>query len=188
MGYESGNLDELVAAAQSARIEMRQTGIASVMFTDVVDSTALASALGDTAWSKVVKDHLARITTEVSQAGGQLVKTLGDGTLSTFPSASGAMKAAQSIHRTFAAQATEPRLRVRIGIHTGDVVQSDGDFRGSVVNKAARVAAMATPDEIRVSEATRVMVGTAPEFEFTDPVHVPLKGLDGEHLIHRLGW
>mgnify|MGYP003624408038 FL=1 len=107
--------------------------------------------------------------------GWSIGQDIGDGTLSAFSSASGAMKAALSIHRTFAAQDTDPRLRVRIGIHTGDVVQSGGEFLGGVVNKTARVAATTTPDEIRVSKATRVMVGTAPEFAFTD-------------LVHRLKW
>jgi class 3 adenylate cyclase len=188
MGYTSRSLEDLAAAAQTQQVDIGQTGIASVMFTDIVGSTALAETMGDAAWSRTVSNHLAQITTKVEAVGGTLIKTLGDGTLSTYPSASAALGAAKAIQLAVAASTSEPHLCIRIGVHTGDVVQSDGDFVGSVMNKAARVAAMAAPDEIRVSEATRVMVGTAPGLVFTDPVQVPLKGLDGEHLIHRMEW
>jgi adenylate cyclase len=188
MGYDSPNLENLAAAAQSEAIDLGRTGIASVMFTDIVDSTALAAATGDRKWSRIVTDHVADITHAVEDAGGTLVKSLGDGTLSTFGSASGAMAAAKAIMHSAAARNSEPHLRLRIGIHTGDVVEAKGDFLGSVVNKAARVAAAAHPDEIRVSDATRAMIGGQANFTFGDAISVPLKGLEGEHLIYRLDW
>ncbi|WP_299623127.1 adenylate/guanylate cyclase domain-containing protein [uncultured Tateyamaria sp.] len=188
MGYEARNLEELAAAAQSPSFDLGRTGIATVMFTDIVDSTALAAAIGDTAWSGTVTTHLNDITSCVQGSDGTLVKTLGDGTLSTFSSAQAAMIAAKSIMERACSTLQEPYLRVRIGLHTGDVVEAKGDYLGSVVNKAARVAAMAAPDEIRVSDATRAMIGGSTGFEFTDPVSVPLKGLEGEHVIYRLSW
>lgn len=188
LGYESRGFDELLEAALAAPTGMVQTGIASVMFTDIADSSALAEALGDDTWSTVVRGHLALVSRLIEEAGGSLVKSLGDGTLSAFPSVSAALKAAILIQRENAALAAEPNLRLRVGIHTGDVVQTDDDFFGTVVNKAARVAAAAAPDDIRVSEATRVMVGGNKEFTFSDPASVPLKGLEGEHVIHRLEW
>jgi len=184
MGYDSPDLENLAAAAQSEAIDLGRTGIASVMFTDIVDSTALAAATGDRKWSRIVAD----ITHAVEDAGGTLVKSLGDGTLSTFGSASGAMAAAKAIMQRAAARNSEPHLRLRIGIHTGDVVEAKGDFLGSVVNKAARVAAAALSDEIRVSDATRAMIGGQASFTFGDAISVPLKGLEGEHLIYRLDW
>lgn len=66
--------------------------------------------------------------------------------------------------------------------------QAGDDFFGTVINKAARVAAMAGPDEIDLSDATRVMVGTGTDFTFFEPVAVTLKGLEGEHRIYRLDW
>lgn len=188
MGYELRRLEDLLEAARSAEAEITQTGIASVMFTDIADSTALTSAIGDSRWSEIIKNHLGDVTQEIEKARGTLIKSLGDGTLSTFSSAGAAMRAAIAIQNHLAQQTDEPRLCLRIGIHTGDVVQSGDDFVGTVVNKAARVAAMAEPGMIRVSEATRAMVGDTKEFCFANPVEVPLKGLTGEHLIHYLEW
>ncbi|MEW9917998.1 adenylate/guanylate cyclase domain-containing protein [Marimonas sp. MJW-29] len=188
MGYELSRFEDLLDAARAEEIEITQTGIASVMFTDIVDSTALASAVGDARWHRIVTAHIGQITALVQAEGGTLVKSLGDGTLATFSSAAAAMRAAIGIQRTMADQSDEPKLRIRVGIHTGDVIQKDGDFVGTVVNKAARVAGMTEPGNIRVSEATRVMVGDATGFTFTDPIETPLKGLEGEHLVHSLKW
>ncbi len=188
MGYTSPDLEKLAAAVHGTGVDLGRTGIASVMFTDIVDSTALAAATGDAKWSRIVTDHVATLTECVTGLGGTFVKSLGDGTLSTFASAASAMRAAQTIMTTMAASTSEPRLRLRIGIHTGDVVETDGDFLGSVVNKAARVAAFAAPDEIRVSDATRAMIGGSGDFAFADAVSATLKGLDGEHVLYRLEW
>ncbi len=188
MGYESVNLEMLVDAATQDRLELGQTGIASVMFTDIADSTALAAATGDQRWSRLVTAHFNELRAHVEAHGGTMVKSLGDGTLSTFPSASAAMQAAIAIMQALDAQENEPRLTVRIGIHTGDVVEAGDDFLGTVVNKAARVAAAAAPGEIRVSDATRIMVGASPSFAFSDPVEVPLKGLEGLHSLQSLQW
>lgn len=188
LGYESRGFEDLLEAAMAAPSGLAQTGIASVMFTDIADSSSLAETLGDTKWSDVVRSHLALVSRLIEETGGSLVKSLGDGTLSAFPSVSAALRAAILIQHENAMLGQEPNLRLRVGIHTGDVVQTDDDFFGTVVNKAARVAAAAAPGDIRVSEATRVMVGGNKEFGFTDAASVPLKGLDGEHLIHRLEW
>ncbi|MBO9449246.1 nuclear transport factor 2 family protein [Tropicibacter sp. R16_0] len=188
MGYTSRSIEELTASLQSEALELGHTGIASVMFTDIVDSTALAAATGDATWSSIVQTHMAEIGEAITAHGGTLVKSLGDGTLSSFSSASAALNAATRIQQGMQDQAQEPHLRVRIGIHTGDVVERDGDYIGTVVNTAARVAAAAAPEEIRVSDPTRAMVGGNADFAFGDPVSVQLKGLAGEHLIHKLEW
>ena len=190
MGYDTSRFEAFLVSGDDDNLALRmgQTGIASVMFTDIADSTTLAEAMGDTAWNRVIQSHLAEIDDVTGAAGGKLVKSLGDGTLCSFPSAGAALRAAQTIQRQTAGRATEPALRLRIGVHTGDVVQADGDYVGTVVNKAARVAALAAPLEIRVSDATRAMVGGAAEFEFFDQTTVPLKGLAGEHVVFQLGW
>ena len=188
MGYELHSFDDLMAAARSAEADIAQTGIASVMFTDIVDSTAIAATIGDARWSRILSAHIDVTAGAIEAEGGMLIKSLGDGTLSTFASAGAAMRAATAIQQAMEDQSEEPKLAVRIGIHTGDVVQSGGDFVGTVVNKAARVAAVAEPGRIRVSDATRVMVGEADGFTFTDPREVPLKGLQGDHVIYCLDW
>lgn len=186
MGFEARSFDDLMTAAAAATPNIPRSGMASVMFTDIADSTALAQTLGDARWTSSVEKHLNLIGGVITSSGGQLVKSLGDGTMSTFTSAAASLTAAQLIQQAVAAEPSEPRLRTRIGVHTGDVVQAENDFFGTVVNKAARIAAIAAPDEIRVSDATRIMVGGALEFEFSDPATIPLKGLQGDHLIYRL--
>jgi adenylate cyclase len=186
MGYEARSFDELIAAAEATEPTIPKSGMASVMFTDIADSTALAQALGDENWTASIERHLDLVGEIIAKSGGNLVKSLGDGTMSTFTSAARVLNAAKWIQQAVAAEIAEPRLRIRIGLHTGDVVQAGDDFFGTVVNKAARVAALAAPDEIRVSEATRIMVGGSNEFRFGDPATVPLKGLEGDHLIYRL--
>jgi len=187
-GYEARGFEELLDAALSAPHDLGQSGIASIMFTDIADSTTIAEAIGDTRWTETVKRHLQLVEAEIRQAGGHLVKALGDGVMSTFASARAALTAAQAIQRANACESTEPHLRIRIGLHTGEIIISDSDHFGTVVNKAARIAALAAPGAIRVSDATRIMVGGTNDFRFADPVTVPLKGLEGEHALYKLEW
>jgi len=186
MGYVTCRLDELLTAAQSAPLDLGQTGIASIMFTDIVDSTALAAAVGDATWQGLVRGHLSAVEEYVTVQGGTLVKSLGDRTMSTFPSARSALTAAQEIQTMMAEQASEPHLQVRIGIHTGDLVADQADVFGSVVNKAARIDASAQPTETRLSDATRIMIGGVTDFQFSEPLSLSLKGLDGTHTVYRL--
>jgi class 3 adenylate cyclase len=188
LGFEHTALDALCHAAMDADPPVDQTGIASVMFTDIANSSAIAEAVGDARWADTVQRHLTGVTGVITAHDGTLVKSLGDGTMSSFHSASAAMRAAQAAQTRLGKATEEPRLQMRIGIHTGDVVHAGGDFFGSVVNKAARITTRAAPGEIRVSDATRVMIGGADGFAFSDPARVALKGLEGEHLIYRLEW
>lgn len=187
-GVEHQALDELAASATLADIPDIHTDIVTILFTDIADSTALAATLGDAPWVAIVQEHLQMIGDQIQGHGGQMVKSLGDGTMSVFPSAGSALKAAQSIQSTLAGSTVEPHIQVRIGAHTGAVVHAGEDFFGTVVNKAARVATKARPGEIRVSEATRAMVGSANDFEFTGEALISLKGLEGEHRLFLLEW
>lgn len=187
-GYEHSAFDDLLHAVSSADPQVGKTGIAAVMFTDIVDSSQLADIVGDAKWTARVQQHMQVLGNDIAQADGRLIKTLGDGTMSTFPSARSAMSAAQAIQHNLAKDLSEPRISVRIGIHTGDVVEAGDDFFGTVVNKAARIANATSPGEIRVSDATRIMVGSTSGFTFEDAARVKLKGLQGDHVIYRLIW
>lgn len=187
MGVEHHVLDKLIAAAREGfRLDQRE-GLATVMFTDIVNSSAIADLLGDIAWTNRVREHFDEVADIIAAEQGQLVKSLGDGTMSSFPSARRALQAARAIQRNNAESETEPPLSLRIGIHSGDVVQTDNDFFGTVVNKAARIAAAATAGEIRVSEATVLMAGDRAG-PYDEPSEVSLKGLSGQHKLLRLGW
>lgn len=186
LGIEQSAIQKLVDAAAEGFALNQREGLASIMFTDVVSSSALAEVIGNAAWSARISTHFAMLRKVIEGAGGQFVKSLGDGTLSSFPSARSALEAAQTLQQRMAAQTEEPRLSIRIGLHTGDVVQTEDDFFGSVVNRAARITSIADPGEIAVSEATRAMIGTDSRFHFDAPTQETLKGFDGIHAIYRL--
>jgi adenylate cyclase len=122
----------------------------------------------------------------VDQEGGVVVKTLGDGGMYAFTSGTAALSAGVRIQRAVALS-DDNALRLRVGIHTGDVIQNDNDYIGLTVNKAARVAAAADGGQILVSSITAGIVNTT-DFVSSDPFPAELKGIDGVHLIHQLRW
>lgn len=186
MGIEHSALPALVEAAKKGSLGLGREGMATIMFTDVVDSSALADVMGDRAWIGRIDAHLDKVRRSVEKAGGTLVKSLGDGTMSTFVSTRSALTAATEIQREAFANTQTPVIRLRIGLHTGEVIENKGDFFGTVVNKAARINAVTAPDEIRLSHATHIMLGRTDGFDFDDPIDVPLKGLEGTHRLYRL--
>ncbi|WP_282121534.1 adenylate/guanylate cyclase domain-containing protein [Ruegeria atlantica] len=189
VGKEQLAIQKLVDAAREDGPELIQTeGLASVLFTDVEGSTTLAEALGDQHWSMLIENHFQVLAAIIEKYHGQFVKSLGDGTLSVFPSAKEALTAAIKIQGAIASASVEPSFGVRIGIHTGDVVQSRGDFFGTVVNKASRITTVGAAGEILVSDATRAMVGGRTDFSFSEIEPRLLKGLRGHHVLYRLEW
>jgi adenylate cyclase len=178
----------LLDAAQTDDPQIGKTGIALVMFTDIVDSAVLATVSGDARWTTCVQRHIGQLTDIIETHTGKMIKSLGDGSMSTFTSAAAAMRAAQAIQNLLEADTTEPKLQIRIGVHTGDMIEAGDDFFGTVVNKAARVASAAIGGEIRVSDATKIMVDGSDAFDFEDMARVKLKGLAGDHTVYRLTW
>lgn len=188
IGVRHSAFQDLLNAVVDMDLQIESASSATVMFTDILGSTSLNEALGDKRWTTCVREHVNQVSSLVQTENGRVIKSLGDGTMSTFPSAGAALRAAQTIQRLLATQTAEPRLRVRIGLHTGDVIEAGDDFFGTVVSKAARIADAAGPEEILASDATRVMVGGARDFAFANSTELHLKGLDGSHVVHRLDW
>ncbi|MEP2530104.1 nuclear transport factor 2 family protein [Shimia sp.] len=186
LGIEHTAFRDLLDAAQAEDHDFGTEGLASIMFTDIADSTQLAALVGDRVWIGVLDRHMQIVTSCIHAHGGELVKSLGDGTMSAFPSARNALLAALDLQSRIQTTPEQPTIAVRIGIHTGEVIRSHDDFFGTVVNKAARVAAATTPGEIRVSDATRLIAGDGPGHAFSTPLSTPLKGLDGDHLTYQL--
>jgi class 3 adenylate cyclase len=177
-----GSLDD-----DAAREAMSETELATatVMFTDVVDSTLLSEAMGDEQWSRAISNHFRSVKAIVEAQGGLQVKTLGDGGMYAFHSATAGVRAATDVQRLV--NEGDSSLQLRVGLHTGDLVPSEDDFVGLTVNKAARIAATASGGQILVSSTTHSMV-RPDEFDFDLPVRTELKGLDGVHTLHSLGW
>ena len=186
LGIEHTAFQALLTAAQAANHDFGTEGLASIMFTDIAGSTRLAAMVGDRMWMQVLDRHMGIVRACLSDHGGELVKSLGDGTMSAFPSARNALTAALDLQARVAAAPEEPALALRIGIHTGEVIRASDDFFGTVVNKAARVADSAAPGEIRVTDAARLIAGEDASLHFTDPDNRPLRGLPGTHLTYRL--
>ena len=136
--------------------------LATVLFTDIVDSTATAAELGDKQWREVLQRHRRSAAEALGRFGGRLVKDTGDGLLATFDGPARAIRGARAILDSSEAQG----LRVRAGMHTGEVEVMDQDIGGMAVNIAARVSALAAPSEVLVSRTVKDLVaGSGLEFE-----------------------
>ncbi|MEX0789744.1 MAG: adenylate/guanylate cyclase domain-containing protein, partial [Actinomycetota bacterium] len=167
-------------------------GTVTILFTDIEGSTALNEALGDQQWLDLLAAHDRIVRQEVARAGGTVVKSRGDGFMLAFPSARQALSAAIGSQRALAAHnARFPELtpiRIRIGVHTGEVVRQSGDFFGRHVNYASRIADRAAGGEILVSELTKALVQGSPEFHFGPAQQAELKGFAGSHSTFNLAW
>jgi class 3 adenylate cyclase len=149
--------------------------LATLMFTDLADSTALASRLGDVAWRELLSTHFEAARAEIDRFGGREVNTTGDGMLATFDGPALALRSAAAIRQRAAAQ----DLKVRAGVHVGEVEIVGDDVRGTAVNAAARIMDQAEGDEILLSETTRTLALSA-GLAFEERGVRELKGLPGE--------
>jgi class 3 adenylate cyclase len=172
-----------VAGVRSfARVdENTQRVLGAVLFTDIVDSTALAESFGPTRWREIVGTHNERIQFELDRFRGRLVKTTGDGVLALFDSSERAVRAAAAI--CLAAKALG--LTIRAGIHTGEVEIVAGDVRGLAVHVAARVVDLAGPNQVFVSATTRDLVADS-GLTFVDAGAHELKGVSGARQLYCL--
>lgn len=172
-----------VAGVRSfARVDERtQRVLGALLFTDIVDSTALAESMGPTRWRELVGMHNERIQFELDRYRGRLVKTTGDGVLALFDGSERAVRAAAAI----CLAAKSLGLTIRAGIHTGEVEVAAGDVRGLAVHVAARVMALAGPSQVFVSATTRELVADS-GLMFVDAGSHELKGVSGARQLYCL--
>jgi class 3 adenylate cyclase len=169
---------EFVTGAPSVLAPLRH--VTAVLFTDLVDSTRRAVAEGDAQWRDLLDVHDRTVQRCVRQHGGRVVKYTGDGVLALIPSATGAVETAQSIQDDLA----ERGLRVRMGIHVGDVDERGDDVSGLAVNIAARIMSHADGGQTLVSEATRqATLGSGHRFEAVRTTE--LKGIPAQWNLYR---
>lgn len=155
--------------------------LASIVFTDIVDSTLRASELGAERWRDLVGEHNHKASMAIDRHRGHLVKTTGDGVLARFDGAERAVRGAAAIRD--AAQSLG--LVIRAGVHTGEIQEVAGDVRGLAVHTAARIMGAADPGEILVS-ATVMDVLDGSGLSFEDAGAHELKGLHGTRQLYRL--
>jgi class 3 adenylate cyclase len=170
----------------SLRQMLRRGGTITVMFSDIADSTVLATEMGDEAWFVVLQEHEGLVRGAVADADGRVVKAQGDGFMASFTSASAAVLCAIRIQQAIAAG--DDALRVRIGLHTGDAIElDDGDWIGRHVITAARIADTADGGEIYTSDLVYELTRSLPDMPFGPPVEAELKGL-GAVVIRPVQW
>jgi len=161
----------------------------TILFTDVEGSTALTQRLGDAKAREVLRAH-ERIVREALQAhGGSEVKTMGDGFMASFSSATGALECAIAMQRAFAAhsEAAEEPIRMRIGLNAGEPIAEEKDLFGTAVNMAARIAAKAEGGEILASDVVRQLVA-GKGFLFSDRGEVALRGFEEPVRLYEVRW
>ncbi len=155
--------------------------LATILFTDIVDSTARLQLVGDAAWRDLLAAHNARLREQLNVFRGREVKTTGDGVLAIFDSPTRAVRCAAEMTRS----ARAIGLEIRVGLHTGEVELVGDDVRGIAVHTAARVLALAGPDEVLVSSTTNgLLEGSGLVLE--DAGAHELKGLAGTRQLFRL--
>ena len=155
--------------------------LATVLFTDIVDSTATLQRIGDPAWQELLRLHNARLRDDLNTFRGREVKTTGDGFLVVFDGATKAVRCAAAMTRS----AHDIGVSIRVGIHTGEVEFVADDVRGVAVHAAARVMSLAGPDEVLVSSTTSdLLEGSGLELE--DAGTHDLKGLSGRRRVFRV--
>jgi class 3 adenylate cyclase len=153
--------------------------LVTLLFTDLVDSTAIAARLGDTRWRELLSRHFEAARVELERYRGREVDTTGDGLLATFAAPAPALHCAAAIRRAAAAEG----VQLRAGVHVGEVELVGRGVRGVAVHAGARIMGQAGPGEILVSDTTRMFAGSGLQFE-EHGTHA-LKGLEGDWRLSR---
>ena len=152
--------------------------LATILLTDIVESTNRAANLGDRRWRDLLDAHDRIVRTQLERFGGREVKTIGDGFLAIFELPSAAVRCARSIRSAL----SQIGFDVRAGLHTGECELIEDDVGGLAVHIAARIAALADPGDVLVSSTVcHTAVGT--EWEFADRGEHQLRGVPGEWRV-----
>lgn len=192
---EGDALDRVAASALSQTRDVRALaelrGTVTMMFSDIVELTALYEKLGDLRGSEFIRTHNEIFRREVSAHQGHEVNTFGDSFMIAFSSVRRAVLCAIALQRAFATYSdSHPDLpmRVRIGLHVGEAVREFTDFFGKSVIFAARISALAQGGQILVSSTLHDVAASAGDLRFAPAGEWPLKGLAGTHRLYELMW
>jgi pimeloyl-ACP methyl ester carboxylesterase len=178
MWFEGGEdihdeLEEFLTGTRRARSAGR--ALATVMFTDIVDSTARATELGDRAWRELLDRHDEIVSARVGAHRGRVVKTTGDGVLATFDGPARAIECASGLPDRL----DDLGIDVRAGLHTGECELRGEDVGGMAVHIGARIASRAEAGEVLVSSTVKdLVVGSG--IDFAERGSAELKGVPGE--------
>jgi class 3 adenylate cyclase/pimeloyl-ACP methyl ester carboxylesterase len=155
--------------------------LAAVLFTDIVGSTERLSAVGDAEWRSILTLHNVRALAEIERHRGRFVDSAGDGILAIFDGPARAVRCAQAIR----ASVRDLGIQIRAGVHTGEVELDGGAVRGIAVHIGARVAALAGPSEVVVSQTVKDLVAGS-GLTFEDAGQHELKGVPDRWHLYRV--
>lgn len=190
-GLLASSIDDLTRWAVEDRSAIDRLtapdGTVTILFSDIEDSTALNDQLGDAEWVRLLEAHNKVVRACVERHGGHIVKSQGDGFMIVFPDAADAVRAGIAIQDALGSSShralRRSPIRVRVGIHAGKAVQREGDFFGTSVAMAARVAAQADGGQILVSDDVRQALRDVEDIVLVDVRETELKGLPGRHRL-----
>jgi class 3 adenylate cyclase len=163
----------------SAARRIPDTVLATILFTDLVNSTQRAAELGDRDWRSLLERHHELVRMELARYRGVEIDTAGDGFFASFDGPARAISCAREIVE----RVPELGLEVRAGIHTGECERVGEKLAGLAVNVGARVSAAASPGEVLVSQTVKDLVAGS-EIEFEDRGTRELKGVPGEWRLY----
>jgi class 3 adenylate cyclase len=161
----------------------------TILFTDVEGSTALTQRVGDAKAREVLRAHEHIVREALKSHGGSEVKSLGDGFMTSFSSATRALECAIAMQRAFAEhnESAEEPLRVRIGLNAGEPIEEEKDLFGMTVIMAARIAAKAAGGEILAANVVRELAA-GKGFLFSDRGEVALRGFEDPVRLYEVRW
>ena len=171
--------------------DAKDPGIRTILFTDIVDSTALTQSVGDEAAMAMIRVHDTVVRDALAAFGGREVKHTGDGIMASFVSSAGSVKCASQIQRDLARHREQGQdncqIKVRVGAAAGEPVEHHDDLFGCTVQLAARLCSHALPEQIIVSNAiVDLCIGKG--FQFQDLGEVSLKGFERPVRAHAVEW
>jgi class 3 adenylate cyclase len=177
-----GDIEALVTAIQevTGRDASQHHGreLATILLTDIVDSTRIASEVGTRRWTQLLDQHDALVRHHLERFGGRAIKSTGDGVLATFDGPARAMRCACALRDA----ARSLGLRIRAGLHTGEIEARGSDIAGIAVHIAARVESLAQPGEVWVSSTIPPLVAGS-GITFLDRGEHTLKGVPGSWTL-----
>ncbi len=177
-----GPLEEFVTGRRRGSQPERM--LATVLFTDMVDSTRLAAKIGDAAWRQLLDRHDVALRKQVERYGGRLVDSAGDGALSIFSSPGNAIDCAHALHAEL--RELKLKIRIRAGLHIGELeLREDGRVGGTAVHIGARVLGLARADDVLVSRTVRdVLIGS--RYRFKERGVHELKGVPSKWPLYEV--
>jgi class 3 adenylate cyclase len=185
-------IDEFLGEGEEAAAGVKplaKEAVHTILFTDVEGSTALTQRLGDAKARELLRQHERLVREALKAHGGAEVKTMGDGFMASFSSATKALECAIAMQRSFAQhnESAEEPIRVRIGLNAGEPIAEDEDLFGTAVNLAARICANAEAGQILAPIVVRELAA-GKQFMFADLGETELRGFEDPVRLYEVRW